>query len=46
MNRAQINVKINLMKDDKHDDDDLLTILSIVVVLTMHSTDILLHSFY
>ena len=46
MKRAQITVKINLMKDDKHEDDDLLTILSIVVVLTMHSTDILLHSFY
>ena len=46
MHKAQITVKINLMKDDKHEDDDLLTILSIVVVLTMHSTDILLHSFY
>ena len=45
MNRAQITVKINLMKDDKHDDDYPLTILSIVVVQTMHSTDILLHSF-
>ena len=46
MNRVQRTVKINLMKDDKYDDDYLLTILSIVVVLTMHSTDILLHSFY